>query len=91
MIVGSCGVGDVLADLGDAVAGDEDLAGRDELAGGDVEQVSGVEDCGFLCLLGGGSDGKKERGGEELVSHRGKDTAYPLPRLFCAKSSGEET
>ena len=42
-----CGVGDVLADLGDAVAGDEDFAGRDELAGGDVEQVSGVEDCGF--------------------------------------------
>ena len=44
---GVCGMGDVLADFGDAVAGDEDFAGRDELAGGDVEQVRGVEDCGF--------------------------------------------
>ena len=88
--LGSRGVGDVLADLGDAVAGDEDFAGGDELAGGDVEQVSGVEDCGFLSLLSGGGEGKQERGGEDLVSHRGKDTRYPLPPPFLRKVFSRE-
>jgi hypothetical protein len=56
------GMRDVLADFGDLVAGDEDFAGRDELAGGDVEEMRGVEDCGRggwsgfgLRALGGGS------------------------------------
>ena len=41
--LGACGVGDVLADLGDAVAGDEDFAGRDDFAGGDVEDASRLQ------------------------------------------------
>jgi hypothetical protein len=36
-------------------------------------------------LLGGCGDGEQKSGGEELVSHRGKDTAYPLPLRFLRK------
>ncbi len=66
------GVGYVLADGGDAVAGDEDLGGGEEAAGGDVEHVGGVEDDDLLRLgeLGCGGDGGEEEDAEERRFHR---------------------
>ena len=94
---GVCGAGDVLADLGDAVAGDEDFAGREELAVGDVEQMRGVQDYGFrlwLCrLLSGGGEGDQEReGGKAMEFHvGGKDSAggTPPPSPFSKSLESE--
>ncbi len=90
--LGTGGVGDVRGDLGDAVAGDEDLGGGDEAAGGDVEHVGGAQDDdlpGFGELGGGGKregEGCCQRdagGGGHGV--RSIPPPVPLPPYFVPK------
>ncbi len=72
--LGSGGMGHVLGDLGDAIAGDEDFGGGNDACGGYIEHVRGAENDHLLRLgeLGGGGEG----GGEESGRDGGKESFH---------------